>query len=94
MLSPLLFLLYINDLPNVSSKLKFYVFADYTNIFFESNDLDFLQRQLNLELKKLTLWLNCNRLALNISKTNVVIFSSLNKPLKHVTILLGKKSIE
>ena len=44
-------------------------------------------------MKKLSLWLNANRLALNISKTNFVIFSAVNKPLKNVTILLGKQAI-
>ena len=48
---------------------------------------------MNKELKKLTLWLNCNRLALNISKTNFVIFAAVNKPRKNVTILLGNKAI-
>ena len=32
-LGPLLFLIYINDLPSVSKVLSFYVFADDTNIF-------------------------------------------------------------
>jgi len=33
-LGPLLFLLYINDLPNCSKKLSFRIFADDTNMFF------------------------------------------------------------
>ena len=52
-LGPLLFLIYINDLPNISSKLKFYLFADDTNIYCEHNDLKSLEKTMNLELKKL-----------------------------------------
>ena len=38
-LGPLLFLLYINYLPNISNVLDFYLFADDTNIFYESDSL-------------------------------------------------------
>ena len=38
-LGPLLFLIYINGLPNISKILNFYLFADYTNIYYESNSL-------------------------------------------------------
>ena len=51
-LGPLLFLIYINDLTNISSKLKFYLFADDTNIYCENNDLKSLKKTMNLELKK------------------------------------------
>ena len=53
-LGPLLFLLYINDLPNISSKLKFYLFADDTNIYYESTDLEELEKTVNWELKLLS----------------------------------------
>ena len=43
-LEPLLFLIFINDLPNVSKRLTFYLFADGTNIYFESSDLLTIQK--------------------------------------------------
>ena len=93
-LGPLLFLLYINDLPNVSDVLNFYLFADDTNIYYESDSLQDLEKTINKELKKLHLWLNINRLSLNIDKTNYIIFHPYNKPLKqHTTIKINKKAI-
>ena len=73
-LGPLLFLLYINDLPNVSKLLTFYLFADDTNIYLSSPDLLKLQKTMNRELRKIRKWLAANHLALNIEKTNYVIF--------------------
>ena len=93
-LGSLLFLLYINDLPNISLKLKFFLFADDTNIYFESDDLSKLERAVNKELRKLYLWLNVNRLSLNVSKTNFIIFHPYNKPLKqNITLKINNKAI-
>ena len=61
-LGPLLFLICINDLPNISKILNFYLFADDTNIYYESNSLQDIERTINKELQKLYLWLNVNRL--------------------------------
>ena len=93
-LGPLLFLIYINDLPNISDKLQFFLFADDTNIYFDSHNLKTLEKTVNDELKKLSQWLNVNRLALNVSKTNFVIFRA-NKPLTHnVTLIMNRKALQ
>ena len=57
MLGPLLFLLYINDLPNISKMLDFYLFADDTNIYYEDVSLISLEKKVNNELKKLNLYI-------------------------------------
>ena len=57
--------------PNFS---HFFLFADNTNIYFNSHDLTQLQKIMNGGLKKVKKWLDANRLALNIDKTNFVVF--------------------
>ena len=93
-LGPLLFLLYINDLPNSSDNLDFHLFADDTHIYFESTSLKDIEVTVNKELKNVSNWLLVNRLSLNIDKTNFVIFHPYNKPLKEkITLKFHKKAI-
>ena len=94
-LGPLLFLIYINDLPNASKKLTFYLFADDTNIYYESKDLFNLIKIVNKELRLVRKWLDANKLSLNIDKTNYIIFhsSSVNVPSRS-DIKIGKKHIK
>ena len=94
-LGPLLFLIFINDLPNVSKFLQFYLFADDTNIYYESSDLSNIQKILNRELRKVRKWLEANRLALNIEKTNFVLFHSSQRKLTQTIFLkIGKNKIK
>ena len=54
-LGPILFILYINDICNVSPVLKFIVFADDTNMFCSGSDI--VQLIVSNELDKLSEWL-------------------------------------
>ena len=78
-LGPLLFLLYINDLSNVSNILDIILFADDTNTFFSYRDQNFLVETINSEMNKLTEWFKCNKLSLNAKKSNCIIFQPRQK---------------
>ena len=73
---PLLFLLYINDIPNCSDKLSFRIFADDTNIFASSSNAVELQSLINQELSKVKEWCDLNKLSINLTKTNYMIIKS------------------
>ena len=91
-LGPLLFLIFINDMPNISKKLKFYLFADDTSIYYEFETLNETIKQMNKELKLVKKWQDANKLSLNIDKTNYVIFHSTQiKIPPDVRIKIGNK---
>ena len=96
-LGPLLFLIYINDVVNSSPVLSYILFADDTNIFYSHPCLNTLIRTLNIELTKVKQWFDCNKLSLNIKKTNFIHFTTRNAPeninidIKIDTILLEQK---
>ena len=91
-LGPLLFLLYINDFPNISKNVEFLLFADDTAIFIESENERKLQLLIDQELACICNWLEMNRLTLNTQKTVYQMYghlgnsSDLNIKLNNVTI--------
>ena len=95
-LGPLLLLLYINDLPNVSKLLSSIMFADDTNMFLEHHDIKYLESVINTEMVKIVEWLNVNKLSLNVKKTHVMLFtknrSNCTEPTLNVSI--GKTIVQ
>ena len=73
-LGPLLFLLYINDLSDVSEKLFSLLFADDSNMFITGRNVNDLISEMNTELEHIIIWLNVNKLSLNLKKTHFMIF--------------------
>ena len=78
-LGPLLFLVYINDMCNVSKILDLIRFADDTNVFFSHKNVDVIQKTLNDELPKLSDWCNANKLSVNLKKSKFMIFRPRQK---------------
>ena len=78
-LGPLLFLLYVNDIANVSDKLFTLLFADDSNMFIQGKDVNDLIDNVNVEMVSLVKWLNVNKLSLNVKKTKFMIFRSKRK---------------
>ena len=74
-LGPLLFLLYINDLP-LASKLFALLFADDTTLLASSNSVESLVEFVNIELKKICDFFRTNKLMLHPDKTKILFFSN------------------
>ena len=74
-LGPLLFLIFINDLPNISKLLFIILFADDATLTLIGKDITQLIENANSELTKFHTWCLANRLSINVSKTFYMIFS-------------------
>ena len=75
-LGPLLFLLYINDLPNCLMHSQPRMYADETSITYASNDVEEIERCVNIDLDRIRIWLAANKLTLNTTTTEFLLIGS------------------
>ena len=87
-LGPILFLIFINDLPNFSDVFTTILFADDSEFSLNGRDPVKLIGNANRELENFYFWCLANRLSLNVIKTNYILFS--NKPPASLPPLLIK----
>ena len=78
-LGPLLFLICINDLSKVIICSSVHHFADDTNILYVSSSLKDINKKINHNLSNLVQWLRANKISLNVSETEIVMFKSHSK---------------
>ena len=90
-IGPLMFLLYINDLPHVTSKLSAILYADDNNFVFSHSCKVRLIEIVNQELSKIYYWLNTNKLTLNINKSKYMYFT---KTMSNTKISINNTKLE
>ena len=78
-LGPLLFLLYINDLPNCNLLSDVRMYADDINLTCASKDSEKLFSSLTHYLSNLKQWLGSNRIRLNVLKTKCLFTGTRHK---------------
>lgn len=98
-LGPLLFIIYINDLPNASDFFKSIMYADDTTLsskltLDKTNVTPENELKINKELNKITTWLKLNKLSLNTRKTKLMIFLPPGKKIKTPKIEIDNFEIE
>jgi hypothetical protein len=98
-LGPLLFLIYINDLPN-ASELFSWLFADDTALALSSDNIQDLEKRFNCEVNKVHNWLLANRLSVHyMDKTQFMLVQAPNKKGRAIAssnfrLFMGEHKIE
>ena len=77
-LGPLLFLLYINDLPLITNFGDVILYADDTTLIFKNQDPLSLQYECNQGLQSFHEWSLANRMSVNFDKTSCLLFTNRN----------------
>ena len=94
-LGPLLFIIYVNDLP-LCVDCKTVMYADDTTLLFRSSDQVSLQIDLDSNLNRIAQWFNRNKLAVNIKKTKLMLFGTTKNldKFKDVSLKYSNNAIE
>ena len=92
-LGPLIFLIYINDLPLISNVFNMVMYADDTTLFCNI-DNNMTEDVINRELLKVREWLGANKLSFNVAKTKFMIFQTSNRLVRDPNLLINRRPIE
>ena len=75
-LGPLLFLIFINDLPLYTNNVFTDLYADDTTLYYIDKSEKCIEKQLQIALQALTEWCKVNGMLINTSKTKVMLITT------------------
>ena len=93
-MGPLLFIIYINDLPNISEVAKFILYADDANIIVTGKSIHEAMSKMNILSQDLVKWVNLNGLVLNLNKTKYMVFTRQHIDFSGTELSVNKQKIE
>ena len=94
-MEPLLFCLYINDLPSCVQNCKIHMFADDTSIQSSSSSVVDTEHSLQKDLNAVQAWMNANKLKLNLGKKFVMLIGTRQSVhAQRVKLVVGDRLIE
>ena len=93
-LGPQLFIIFINDSNKSVKNSKVHHYADDTNLLLTENSLEKIYKQVNQDLALICRWLRANKISLNTSKTEFIIFGPKQKQMKkHLNFRISGEKI-
>ena len=93
-LGPFLYLIYVNELSNISNQFTSCLFADDTTLIFKNSCKYDLFRLCDYGVNLFYSWCCANRLSINISKTKSMLFSNTLTPLEIADVYMNNIKIE
>ena len=93
-MGPLLFLLYINDLPTFINNIKMIMYADDTTLYCNIESRKNCEDTIINELSNIHQWLSSNKLSLNIKNTKFRVFQTTKKKIEYSYLNLNCIAIE
>ncbi len=95
-LGPLLFIIYTNDLPNNLKNTSAILFADDTTLITQSEQINEVYANANIDLNIICDWFKSNKLSLNIGKTHYIFFPFKSTHVNNInnSIAIGDVMIE
>ena len=95
-LGPLLFLVYVNDLPKSVQNSSVIQYADDTTMTVAANDVETLERALKEDAEKVLSWADRNHLRLNVTKTKLILLGRKKREeeLNRMRVTMGEQEIQ